>query len=312
MPLFSVIIPSFNRAALLISALNSVTAQRFTNFEVIVVDDGSTDRTHEFLKPFGERLLVLCQSNRGPGAARNLGARHARGTYLAFLDSDDLWFPWTLETYRDVILKHGAPSFVAGRPYRFSDPSELNKVRNNSIQIEQFEDYLASGDKWRWWGVSSFVIRRDAFEAANGFAEEWINGEDADLALRLGVAPGFVQVMAPATFAYREHEASAKNDFDRTIAGARSSVFAERDGRYPGGRARARARHRILTRHIRPIVLTCLKRGLRREAWELYMATFGWNMSVGRFKYLAAFPFLAAMIKGCSPKRSKATVSTNE
>jgi glycosyltransferase involved in cell wall biosynthesis len=307
-PLFSVIIPSFNRAALLISTINSVAAQRFANFEIIVVDDGSTDRTHELLKPFRERLLVLCQANRGPGAARNLGARHARGTYLAFLDSDDLWFPWTLDTYRDVILKHGAPSFVAGRPYLFSDPSELDKVKNNSIQTAQFEDYLASGDQWRWWGVSSFVIRQDAFEAANGFAEDWINGEDADLALRLGVAPGFVQVLAPATFAYREHEASAKSDFDRTVAGARSSVLAERGGRYPGGRARARARRRILTRHIRPIVLTCLKRGLRRDAWELYIATLGWNISVGRFKYLAGFLLLAAMIKGRCPKRSKAAV----
>ena len=58
----------------------------------------------------------------------NLGARHACGTYLAFLDSDDLWFPWTLEVYQEVIQKYGQPSFVAGRPYQFSDQHELEKV----------------------------------------------------------------------------------------------------------------------------------------------------------------------------------------
>src|SRR5882762_3330329 len=99
--MFSVIIPSYNRAILLRSAIESVLSQRNRDFEIIVVDDGSSDGTLDYLKSLGAKITTVRQPNRGPGAARNLGARDATGTYLAFLDSDDLWFPWTLEAYRD-------------------------------------------------------------------------------------------------------------------------------------------------------------------------------------------------------------------
>jgi GT2 family glycosyltransferase len=301
MSLFSVVIPTFNRVALLGDTLESVFAQRLTDFEIIVVDDGSTDGTTTYLESVGHRVKVLHQPNQGPGSARNLGASRAEGKYLAFLDSDDLWFPWTLEVYRYVIDEHGQPSFVVGRPYQFSHQHELDKAIYGTARAERFVDYLASSDQWRWWGVSSFIIRRDAFAAAGGFTEEWVNGEDADLALRLGVASGFVQITAPVTFAYREHAASALWDLKRTVAGACSMVRAEQVGCYSGGRARAAQRRRILTRHVRPVTLACLQQGLRREAWMLYRATFAWNASLRRAKYLAAFLALAATSRLCAP-----------
>src|SRR5262249_53333896 len=158
--------------ALLESALKSIFAQRCTEYEVIVVDDGSTDGTVDFLQSLGNRVNVFRQSNRGPGAARNLGFRYAKGKYVAFLDSDDLWFPWTLQVYRAVIEDYCAPSFIAGKPLVFSKKHELHDAVACAKQVEQFDDYLASSDEWRWWGVSSFVIRRDAFVAAGGFPEE--------------------------------------------------------------------------------------------------------------------------------------------
>jgi GT2 family glycosyltransferase len=178
----------------------------------------------------------------------------------------------------------------------------VGKVVASATRAERFSNYLTSGDQWRWWGVSSFVIRRDAFAAVGGFTEEWVNGEDADLALRLGEAPGFVQITAPETFAYREHADSAIKDVKRTLAGAWSKVRAEQKGRYPGGPARAAERRRILTRHIRPVTLSCLREGFRREAWALYVSTFVWNASVGRLKYLAAFPFFAVAEEFRQPK----------
>jgi hypothetical protein len=295
MPLFSVVIPTFNRVALLNSTLDSVFAQQLADYEIIVVDDGSNDKTMDYLQSLGQRVKVFRQPNHGPGAARNLGSRYAIGKYLAFLDSDDLWFPWTLKVYQEVIQKYDQPSFVAGRPYQFLDQYELERVGFGVMRTEHFVDYLASGDEWRWWGVSSFIIRRDAFIAAGGFTEEWVNGEDADLALRLGVAPSFIQIMAPVTFAYRKHVASAISDFKRTVAGACCMVNAERAGSYPGGRVRASERRRILTRHTRPVVLDCLQHGLHREAWRLYCATFRWNAALGRKRYLAAFPALATV-----------------
>lgn len=288
--LFSIVIPTYNRLALLTSTLESVWAQSQPDFEMIVVDDGSTDGTMEYLHSLGSRVRTLRQANRGPGAARNAGAAIAEGRYLAFLDSDDVWFPWTLATYTEIIQQANEPAFIAGKPFRFASDSQLAGTSAAPASCLPFDDYYSSGDEWRWWGVSSFVIRRDAFTAAGGFADEWINAEDADLAMRLGDARGFVQISAPVTFGYREHAASAMKDINRTLAGIRHMICFERDGKYPGGAKRGQQRWRILARHIRPLSLECLRLGMRKEAWELYHATLGWHMGLARWKYLAGFP----------------------
>ena len=91
-PKVSVIIPTYNRLPMLKEAVNSVLAQDFEDFELIVVDDGSTDGTAEEIKQYGGRVKLLQHSeNRGVSAARNRGILHAKGKYIAFLDSDDLW-----------------------------------------------------------------------------------------------------------------------------------------------------------------------------------------------------------------------------
>src|SRR5262249_39776540 len=158
-------------------------------------------------------------------------------------------------------------------PFRFRNENELRSVNVCKLTSNSFSDYLSSGDEWRWWGGFSFVLRRSAFAAAGGFFNDLIKGEDADLALRFGVARGFTQVTAPFTFAYREHEASAMKNLSRTLAGTIYKIRAEQAGRYPGGVERAHQRWRILTRHVRPITLECLRRGMRSEAVELYRAT---------------------------------------
>lgn len=295
MPLFSVIIPTYNRLELQRLALASVWAQTFTDYEVIMVDDGSTDGTWEELRAFGSRIRALRQQNAGPGMARNLGAQYATGDYLAFLDSDDLWFPWTLEVYRRAIEEAGNPAFMAGKPFLFQNESSLSSVGKDVLELQRFADYLASGEEWRWWGVSSFVVRHNAFLAVGGFTREWVNGEDADLALRLGTAAGFVQITAPVTFAYRQHGMGAMKNFSRTLAGCWIKIRAERAGTYPGGRLRRGDRRRILTRHLRPVSLQCLRHGLRAEAWRLYRATFSWHVQLGRWKYLLGFPVQAML-----------------
>ena len=94
--------------------LDSVFAQTWTNYEVIVADDGSTDGTGDVLATYGDRIRVVTQQNSGPGTARNLGIELARGEYLAFLDSDDVWFPWTLASYARAIHDYGQPTIIAG------------------------------------------------------------------------------------------------------------------------------------------------------------------------------------------------------
>src|ERR1019366_4310898 len=166
MPLFSVIIPAFNRADLIGQTLDSVLNQQdfpADQIEIIAVDDGSTDRTMDILADYSRRhgIRVLQQINQGPGAARNLGLQQASGQYTAYLDSDDVWFPWTARFYSDVITSHGNPAFLAGKEHKFQTGDDLSKITPQPIRLEPFADYFASWDDWRWWGASSFVIRRD-------------------------------------------------------------------------------------------------------------------------------------------------------
>src|SRR6188508_385045 len=103
MPLFSVIIPSYNRADLIRATLDSVLASDFDDYEIVVADDGSKDGTpkivDEYVAKHPGKVKQFIQENRGEGAARNLAIKNATGDYVAYLDSDDTFFPWTLSTF---------------------------------------------------------------------------------------------------------------------------------------------------------------------------------------------------------------------
>jgi len=93
MPRFSIIIPTYNRADSVTNTLESCFTQTFDDFEIVVVDDGSKDNTVEVLKGVDDaRLKIVTQDNAGPAAARNTGMDNASGEYIAFLDSDDVWY----------------------------------------------------------------------------------------------------------------------------------------------------------------------------------------------------------------------------
>ncbi len=306
MPLFSVIIPTYNRAGLIQQTLDSVFAQEFADFEVWVVDDGSTDKTLEVLAGYGQRLKLLRQANQGPGPARNLGAVHAVGQYIVFLDSDDLWFPWTLATYEQMIRKNNQPAIVAGKLIEFTDEQQLTSVHREAAESVSFGDYLQSNRRAYYVGAGMSVLRRDVLSASGGYTDKRINAEDHDLILRLGAAPGFVQVLAPKTVAWRRHAGGATQDWRLTYEGKRYLLDQEAAGRYPGGRARRRERRRILTRYVRPVSLECLRQGETGKAWTLYRATFLWNLQLGRLRYLAAFPVMAVMVSARARRPSVA------
>ncbi len=133
--------------------------------------------------------------------------------------------------------------------------------------------------------------------AAGKFANSRMNGEDADLAMRLGISPGFVHIEEPITFGYREHDANVRRDLSRTLAGLNYQLAAEKNGSYPGGAARRMERIRILGGYARPVALALLKAGDRRAAWALYRQTLGWNLRLGRLRYLLGFPASAVIAR---------------
>lgn len=107
-PFISVVIPSYNRAAALGPNLRSILAQTFRDFEIIVVDDGSTDNTAEVVAEFGSAVKLIRQENKGICGARNTGLRAARGKWIALQDSDDLWLPGKLEQHVRDLQAHPA------------------------------------------------------------------------------------------------------------------------------------------------------------------------------------------------------------
>jgi glycosyltransferase involved in cell wall biosynthesis len=291
-PLFSVIIPTYNRSALLREALNSVFAQTFTNYEVVVVDDGSTDDTEVMVQSHPGKIQFLRQQNLGPGAARNAGVAAAGGTYIAFLDSDDLWFPWTLATYQRAISAFNTPDFICGDCVKFRDTDDLRPVPNAEPVCEVFADYYAASSQNIWIGTCGAAIRREAFLRCGGYLNGHINAEDSDLWMRLGTARGFVHISAPLVFGYRVTPASASQSGTKTISGVKQMVLSERLGLYPGGTSRQRERWQILTRHIRPASLGCRGQSNCRDAWWFYRQSFWWHISLMHFKYLVAMPLL--------------------
>lgn len=289
MPLFSVIIPTFNRAELLRQTLESVWRQTFTDYEVIVVDDGSTDETGAWLSDVASKVNLITQQHAGPGVARNKGAEHARGEYLAFLDSDDLWFPWTLATVAELIAKHNQPALVSAKLVSFKDPSELDGVTQTPTSAEVFSDYFASSDRDCFVGAGMTFVKRDEFLEVGGFSSRQINLEDHDLILRLGTAAGFVLIVDPPTLGWRRHDASTADKSLRSFEGCRHLIENEQRGVYPGGKIRSIARRRIITRHIRPWAVTFARTGEWRPAWSLYNSTFVWNLSLNRWRFLLGF-----------------------
>ena len=295
MPKFSVIIATYNRAEYITATLESLKAQEFKDFETVVVDDGSTDNTLELLKRHSSWFRFFEEQNRGPGRARNVAVSHATGEYLAFLDSDDIWFPWTLSTFAEVIKRHSNPTLVAAKLRLFWHDEELAAVRCEPLRVEAFRDYYASSHKRYFVGACMMVVRRDAFQKVGGFSERRMYAEDCDLALRFGLVDGFVQIIAPATFGYRQHATNASKDWAMINTGEMNLIAQERAGKYPGGPARKRERVRLVTLHTRPFSIACLKNNHQQLGWRLYWATIGWHLRIFRWKYLFGFPAVALL-----------------
>ena len=163
-------------------AVDSVLAQTASDYELIVVDDGSTDETHLRLRDYDTRLTVLTQSRRGVAAARNVGAVRASGEYLAFLDSDDLWHPRKLRRQLD---------FMQRNPDVEICQTEEIWIRNGARVNPRRKHRKPSGDIFRpslelcLVSPSAVMMRRELFERVGGFDESFPMCEDYDLWLRI-------------------------------------------------------------------------------------------------------------------------------
>lgn len=218
MPRVSVIIPSFNCAPWLAQAIESVLAQTYRDYEIVVVNDGSTDHTNEVVAPYLDRIIYVQQENQGLSAARNAGIRAAGGEFIALLDADDWWLPAKLE--RQVP--------------RFDDP-EVALVYSDFRIAYADGGEMSSGLSRRPWAAEGYafenvlrsvfvfpttaVLRRSSLDEVGYFDETLRSSEDQDLWLRLAFRWKLALVREPLAV-YRRRGGNITSDSGRVSGNA--------------------------------------------------------------------------------------------
>lgn len=253
MSLVSVIIPAHNAAPFIGDTVSSALKQSWPDIEVIVVNDGSTDGTAAVLASFGDRIRVIDQRQSGVAVARNRGAAVARGSWLAFLDADDLWLPHKLEAQlgsagADTHLIYSDRINIGDRAGLPEIQGDLQYLYDGSV----FADLLLGNVIT----TSSVVMRRSTFEAFGGFSEDpgLPPAEDWDLWLRVA-AQHPIAVCREPLVKYRLHAAGASQNPDRMN----------------------RARIRVVERALRLPAAQQLPASIRRRVWAMTFATNGWD-----------------------------------
>ena len=210
MPLVSIVIPTFNCESYIGEAVDSVLRQDYRSFEIIVVDDGSTDNTRQVLEKYRGKIRYIYQENGGRSAARNRGIKETRGEYIAFLDADDLWENNKLALQMEYFLKHPDVSLVYADALTFRG-SEI-------VAPSMFQDREPfSGDcflallRENFIPTQTVIVKKECFKNSGLFDEALEVSEDYDLWLR--IAKEYKLSYVPKVLAsYRLHEANVSQN----------------------------------------------------------------------------------------------------
>ena len=194
-PLVSAIIPVYNGKKFLSDAVDSILKQNYNPIEIIIVDDGSTDGTAEIKNGFSNQVQYIYQDNKGPASARNKGITAARGEFVAFLDSDDLWPDNKLNTQTNYLIQNPQLEVILGHTKVFT--SELTGKENSLISVQ----------------LGSILFRKSVFEAVGNFDEKLKFSEDHDWFLRAREKKTKMLVINEITLYHRRHTNNmTKND----------------------------------------------------------------------------------------------------
>ncbi|MFC4721532.1 glycosyltransferase family 2 protein [Geojedonia litorea] len=184
-PFFSIITPLYNKEDYIENTLKSVLNQSFKDFEIIIIDDGSTDKSLKIVSQFkDQRIIKIKQDNKGISTARNIGINHAKGDYIAFLDADDLWKTDFLDSIYELITIYKDSLFFATGYASFYDGQKLN-LNSNVIQPNQNELVTNYFERQKnLYASSSFACHKSVFDTIGLFNEKVNYGEEEDFAIR--------------------------------------------------------------------------------------------------------------------------------
>lgn len=232
--LVSIIIPAFNPGVALLEAVRSALSQTWRDIEVIVVDDGSTDGSAAHLDAIADtRLRVVRRENQGSGAARNFGAHLSRGSWLKFLDADDLLDPEAVAHHLRLAEELGPRVASFGSMVHFMDGSPPEKGRLVEAQIPpgcesplEFLLYSLGADGQRHIvGTTQWFLSRELFEAAGGWPLDALQMEDQEFLVRIASCAESVSACAEARSCYRRYPGAQSKGFRRNAEILRSRFF---------------------------------------------------------------------------------------
>lgn len=237
LPRVSVVIPTYNSAAMVKEAIESALAQSYSDFEIVVIDDGSTDDTEGVVRQYGDRVRYFKQENQGVSAARNAGIKHSSGEYVAFLDSDDLWLPEKLAEQIPLFdddpklgLVYSDWAVVSGNA--MLQTSYLKDLPASSGYV--FDELIQSG----FILTSGVVLRRACVDDVGAFDKSLAIAQDYDLWLRISYR-WKVQLVDKCLFTKRSCDGSLSSNLAKT-AMERIALFQKMLRDLPGMTPRSR------------------------------------------------------------------------
>jgi glycosyltransferase involved in cell wall biosynthesis len=209
MPFFSVIIPLYNKEKFIEDTMKSILGQTFGDFEILIVNDGSTDNSGEKIQQFtDERIRYFKKENEGASTARNYGIEKATGTYIAFIDADDYWYPDFLQQVFENIGKFpGEKVFSAAIEIEMPGkciPAEYSIVKTDESQVV---DYFEASSKMSVIWTSGAAFHKSVFEKAGNFDTTIRSGQDTDLWIRIGMM--YKVVFCPKILARYTHDSES-------------------------------------------------------------------------------------------------------
>lgn len=190
-PFFTVVIPLYNKELQLSRTLESVLNQTFTDFEILLINDGSTDKSVEVVESFEDkRIQLFHQKNQGAAEARNQGVLKAKSEYIALLDADDHWLPTHLEELHKSITLFPEAAFFCNA-YQLTLKSDFTQKATYSLEntdrIQIVEDYFKSSLIHPLANSSTVAFKKEDFWDIGGFRKHIISGQDIDLWIRFGL-----------------------------------------------------------------------------------------------------------------------------
>ncbi len=282
MPYFSIIIPSYNRAPIINRAIQGVLEQTFQDFEILIVDDGSTDNTKSTIQEFNDsRIKYIYQNNAGVCAARNTGAKQTEGEFLIFLDSDDTVEKSWLQDFYDLAIQNKEWLFCSMKVVK-QDSSEYLVSALSPYKNKKIKGNSAAG---------SWAIKKDVFLRVGLFDENMKFGENVELRFRLDSEKLSIGIIDNYNFTYFESlnggSRNLKNTIDSNlyIIKKHSNLFNKRPV--------------LLRLYYQNIAVASAKLGIWGDAriyfWKAYIIDMLKLKSLARFM-IASFPFFGKKI----------------